>query len=182
MKFSIYLNRRVFCNEDFLTYFNITNIVPVGIRGSDTFHRCSAMFNKKKKKKKKNFSHFLLANLKFPLGWNKKSSSDQSFSPKIYTLVLFNCISDIYKSKHYNISIQMGFKLKKDKEKSRKCHIHKPQPFPDTKRKRKQPKPNKRQSNKRTKGTKISSLFPKRGYRNAKRTENPKNRITQGKA
>ena len=52
---------------------------------------------------------------------------------------------------------------KKVREKSRECHNHKPQPFPDTKRKRKQTKPNKRKSNKRTKSTKISSLFPKRG-------------------
>ena len=35
--------------------------------------------------------------------------------------------------------------------------------------------------NKRKKSTKISSLFPKRGYRNAKRTEKYKNKITQGK-
>ena len=39
-------------------------------------------------------------------------------------------------------------------------------------RKKKQTKPNKRKSNKRTKSTKISSLFPKRGNRNAKWTEN----------
>ena len=32
-----------------------------------------------------------------------------------------------------------------------------------------------------TKSTKISSLFPKRGYRNAKRTEKHKNKMTQGK-
>ena len=43
--------------------------------------------------------------------------------------------------------------------------------FPDTKRKRKQTKPNKRKLNKHTKSTKISSLFPKRGNQNAKRTE-----------
>ena len=34
--------------------------------------------------------------------------------------------------------------------------------------------PNKRRSNKRTKSTKISSPFPKRGNRNAKRTEKKK--------
>ena len=34
-----------------------------------------------------------------------------------------------------------------------------------------QTKPNKRKSNKRTKRTKVSSLFPKRGNLNAKRTE-----------
>ena len=54
---------------------------------------------------------------------------------------------------------------KKVREKSRECHNYKPQPFPITKRKRKQTKPNKRKSNKRTKSTKISSLFPKRGNR-----------------
>ena len=70
---------------------------------------------------------------------------------------------------------------KKVKEKSRECHNHKSQPFPDTKRERKYTKPNKRKSNKRTKSTKISSLFPKRGNRNAKRTEEHKNKITQGK-
>ena len=60
---------------------------------------------------------------------------------------------------------------KKVREKSRECHNHKPQPFPDPKRKRKPTNPNKHKSNKRTKSTKISSLFPKRGNRDAKRTE-----------
>ena len=69
---------------------------------------------------------------------------------------------------------------KKVREKSREYHNHKPQSFPDTKRKRKLTKPNKRKSNKRTKSTKISSLFPKQGNRNAKRTEKHKNKITQG--
>ena len=72
-------------------------------------------------------------------------------------------------------------KNKKVREKSRECHNHKPQPFPDTKRKRKPTNPNKYKSNKRTKSTKISSLFPKRGNRNAKRTEKHKNKMTQGK-
>ena len=69
------------------------------------------------------------------------------------------------------------------REKSRECHNHKPQPFPDTKRKKKPTKLNKHKSNKRTKSNKISSLFPKRGNRNAKRTEKQqhKNKITQGK-
>ena len=58
-------------------------------------------------------------------------------------------------------------------EKSHKLH-----PFPDTKRKRKQTKPNKRKSNKRRKSTKISSLFPKQGNRNAQRTEKHKNKIS----
>ena len=69
-------------------------------------------------------------------------------------------------------------KKKKVREKSRECHNHKP---PDTKRKRKPTNPNKHKSNKRTKSTKISSLFPKRGNRNAKRTEKHKNKITHGK-
>ena len=62
---------------------------------------------------------------------------------------------------------------KKVRENSRECHNHKPLPFPDTKRKRKQTKPNKRKSNKRTKTTKICSLLPKRGNRNAKWTVKP---------
>ena len=66
------------------------------------------------------------------------------------------------------------------KEKSRESHNHKPQPFPDTKGKRKQTKPNKRKSNKCTKSTKISSLFPKRGNCDAQTTEKHKNKITLG--
>ena len=64
----------------------------------------------------------------------------------------------------------MAAKDQTDKRKAKEGYNHKPQPFPDTKRKRKQTKPNKRKSNKRTKSTKISSLFPKWGNRNAKRT------------
>ena len=41
--------------------------------------------------------------------------------------------------------------------------------------------PNKHKSIKRMKSTKISSLFPKRGNRNAKRTEKHKNKMSQGK-
>ena len=67
------------------------------------------------------------------------------------------------------------------KEKSREYHNHKPQPISDTKSKRKQTKPNKRKLNKRTKRIKISSLFPKLGNRNTKRTEKDKTKITQGK-
>ena len=52
---------------------------------------------------------------------------------------------------------------KKVREKSRECHNHKSQLFPDTKRKRKPTNPDKHKSNKRTKSTKISSIFPKRG-------------------
>ena len=50
--------------------------------------------------------------------------------------------------------------------------------LPDPKRKRKPTNPNKHKSNKRTKSTKISSLFPKRGNRNTKRTEKHKNKMT----
>ena len=72
-------------------------------------------------------------------------------------------------------------KVKKVREKSRECHNHKPQPFPDPKRKRKRTNLNKHKPNKRTKSTKISSLFPKRGNRNTKRTEKHKNKMTHGK-
>ena len=58
---------------------------------------------------------------------------------------------------------------KKVRKKSRECHNHKPQSFPETKRKKKPTNPNKHKSNKRKKSTKISSLFPKRGNRNAKK-------------
>ena len=79
------------------------------------------------------------------------------------------------------IQIHPAHAQKKVREKSRECHNHKPQPFPDTKRKRKPTNPNKHKSNKRTKSTKISSLFPKRGNRNTKRTEKHKNKMTLGK-
>ena len=62
--------------------------------------------------------------------------------------------------------------VKKVREKPR-------QPFPDTKRK--PTNPNKHKSNKRTKSTKISSLFPKRGNRNTKRTEKHKTKMTHSK-
>ena len=70
---------------------------------------------------------------------------------------------------------------KKVREKSRECHNHKPQPLPDPKRKRKPTNLTKHKPNKRTKSTKISSLFPKRGNRNTKRTETHKNKTTHGK-
>ena len=70
---------------------------------------------------------------------------------------------------------------KKVREKSRECHNNKPQPFPDPKRKRKPTNLNKHKPNKRMKSTKVSSLFPKRGNRNTKRTEKYKNKMTHGK-
>ena len=83
---------------------------------------------------------------------------------------------------HYNASSHKCEVVKKKvREKSRECHNHKPQPFPDPKRKREPTSPNKHKSNKRTKSTKISSLFPKRGNRNTKRTEKHKNKMTHGK-
>ena len=71
----------------------------------------------------------------------------------------------------FSYSMKMRAWQKKVREKSRECHNHRPQPFQDIKRKRKPTNPNKHKSIKRTKSTKISSLFPKRGNRNAKRTE-----------
>ena len=75
-----------------------------------------------------------------------------------------------YKQRYFAGSAKCSTK-KKVREKSRECHNHKPQPFPDPKRKRKPTNPNKHKPNKRTKSTKISSLFPKRGNRNTKKTE-----------
>ena len=74
-----------------------------------------------------------------------------------------------------------AFYQKKVREKTRECHNNKPQPFLDPKRKRKPTNPNKHKSNKRTKNTKISSLFPKRGNRNTKWTKKHKNKMTHGK-
>ena len=76
---------------------------------------------------------------------------------------------------------KMAKMSEKVREKSRECHNHKPQPFPDPKRKRKPTNLNKHKPNKRTKSTKISSLFPKRGNHNTKRTEKHKNKMTHGK-
>ena len=73
------------------------------------------------------------------------------------------------------------YMVKKVREKSRECHNHKTQPFPDPKRKRKPTNLNKHKPNKRTKSSKISSLFPKWGNRNTKRTEKHKNKMTHGK-
>ena len=85
------------------------------------------------------------------------------------------------KLKHGKIAYKIFMNTKKVSEKSRECHNHKPQPFPDTKRKRKPTNLNKHKPNKRTKSTKITSLFPKRGNRNTKRTEKHKNKMTHGK-
>ena len=53
--------------------------------------------------------------------------------------------------------------------------------LPRPKRKRKPTNLNKHKPNKRTKITKIRSLFPKRGNRNTKRTEKHKNKMTHEK-
>ena len=63
-----------------------------------------------------------------------------------------------------------------------KCHNHKPQAFLSTKKKGKQTQSNKRKPNKSTKSTKISSLFPKRGSRNAKRAEKTQEQNNTGQA
>ena len=75
---------------------------------------------------------------------------------------------------HIHETLRVTNKLqikKKVREKSRECHNYKPQPFPDIKRKRKPTNPNKHNSINHMKSTKISSLFPKRGNRNAKKIE-----------
>ena len=79
-----------------------------------------------------------------------------------------------------SIDYQMDL-FKKRYEKSPGSATNKSQTFPDPKRKRKPTNPNKHKSNKRTKSTKISSLFPKRGNRNTKRTKKHKNKMTHGK-
>ena len=78
----------------------------------------------------------------------------------------------IYKQKHHE---------KKGKRKVQGVPQLQMQPIPDPKRKRKPTNLNKHKPNKRTKSTKISSLFPKRGNRNTKRTKKHKNKMTHGK-
>ena len=106
---------------------------------------------------------FVLSEL-CPFGKKKKKKTELNFVSKISQKVF-----------------KLGSRKQKAREKSRECHNHKPQPFPDPKRKRKLTNPNKHKPNKRTKSTKISSLFPKRGNRNTKRTEKHKNKMTHGK-
>ena len=116
----------------------------------------------------------------------------------MYTLLASHCRSYLYEFRKKSSSFLIftffscrtfrtlyntGCIKNKVREKSRECHNHKPQPFldPKRKRKRKPTNPNKHKSNKRTKSTKISSLFPKRGNRNTKRTKKHKNKMTHGK-
>ena len=90
-------------------------------------------------------------------------------------------IQSNFNDSYTDVSFTEADLKKKVREKSRECHNYKPQPFSDTKRKRKPTNPNKHKSIKRTKSTKISSFFPKRGNRNAKRTEKHKNKMAKGK-
>ena len=83
-------------------------------------------------------------------------------------------ISDRHDFSFFIYTSPRCFLAKKVREKSRECHNHQSQPFPDPKRKRKPTNLNKHKPNKRTKSTKISCLFPKRGNRNTKRTEKHK--------
>ena len=107
-------------------------------------------------------------------------SQTQVLAPTFFSFFFLGANSVQQQTK---ISRQTAFttSAKKVREKSRECHNHKPQPFPDPKRKRKPTNLNKHKPNKRTKSTKISSLFPKRGNRNTKRIEKHKNKITHAK-
>ena len=104
---------------------------------------------------------------------NFNSSLRLSCSPTIWKHPVGGFLLDVFSPVLVKVA-------KKVREKSRECHNHKPQPFPDPK-KRKPTNLNKHKPNKRTKSTKISSLFPKRGNRNTKRTEKHKNKMTHGK-
>ena len=72
---------------------------------------------------------------------------------------------------------------KKEREKSSKCHNHKPQPLPRHQEEEETDKTKQAyiEQTYEKHYLKISSLFPKRGNHNAKRTEKFKNDITQGK-
>ena len=107
-----------------------------------------------------------------------------TFNLSLLSWTSYNVVSSAYKSTEPMASFMVSnksFIKKKVREKSRECHNHKPQPFPDPKRKRKPTNLNNHKPNKRTKSTKICSLFPKRGNRNTKRTEKHKNKMTHGR-
>ena len=95
-----------------------------------------------------------------------------------FTAVVITCVSDEDSIKD-EIAIVRSISPKKVREKHRECHNHKPQPFPDPKRKRKPTNLNKHKPNKRTKSTKISSLFPKRGNRNTQEQNDTRKDIQQ---
>ena len=76
--------------------------------------------------------------------------------------------------------VQLLYNMAKQGKKVHGVPQSQAQPTPDTKRKRKH-KTKHAQIEQFTKSTKISSLFPKRGNRKAKRTEKHKNKITQDK-
>ena len=68
--------------------------------------------------------------------------------------------------------------IKKVSKRPRERHNYNPQSIPDTKRKRKQ---NSKSNTRAKKNQGQLSLLPKRGNRNAKRTEKYKNKTAQGK-
>ena len=121
------------------------------------------------------------------MGIGARGVSNQFYSREISPSILIHLQivrSSTSSKKHHSetlIITNTEEKQKKVREKSGECRNHKPQALPDPKRKRKPTNPNKHKSNKRTKSTKISSLFPKRGNRNTKRTEKHKNEMTHGK-
>ena len=78
---------------------------------------------------------------------------------------------------YFVVQVEAFCMERKVTEKSRECHNHNPRPQEEEKT----DKSNKHKPNKRTKSTKISSLFPQRGNRNTKRTEKHKNKMTHGK-
>ena len=87
--------------------------------------------------------------------------------PNIYIVFVTGAASEL------RLMFRVGkTSLKKVREKSRECHNHKQKPFQDSKRKGKPTSLNKQKPNKRTKSSKISSLFPKQSYRNTKRLKN----------
>ena len=108
---------------------------------------------------------------------NKLSKGNDNLSKrkKISNDVLTIRVGKIVTTVYVLVNITYYIFLKqKVREQSRECHNEheKTQPFPNTKRSRKPTNSNKHKSNKRTKSANISSLFPKRGNRNAKRKKN----------
>ena len=111
----------------------------------------------------------------------RRNCSSGAISPLFHNIFYMLLDFHVKAGTRFSLRDKRLFEISEVERMSRKCHNHKPQPFPDPKRKRKPTNPNKHKSNKRTKSTKISSLFPKRGNRNTKRTEKHKNKMTNGK-
>ena len=97
-----------------------------------------------------------------------------------FEIIMLNLLY-LYISKTRNLLLSVANITKKGKRKVQGVPQSQTAALPRPKKEEKTDKSKQAQTNKRTKSTKISSLFTKRGNRNTKRTENHKNKMTHGK-